>query len=335
MIQTRPSGDPEETGRLILGRDYLEPNAAVTVAMGPGCVGGIAPGKKQVLKEKWDGNEDAMAAISSGGHLALLVADSHFGAAAAEWAVTEFDSLFGEQGGSLAARLFKVHLILDDLLRERKLAESLYPGCATTLASAVIEGDILTFCGTGDSPLTLFRRGAPYSLLDLQDGVFLGNPVPLTEPARRELERLGCLDAMTNPAQFFEILAELAQIAAAHQNRLVREADVALAWHRLSGLFGAPFPLDPAKLATPWLPLFTILTRFLPAVGTQKLLPGDRLLLATDGLLEPASGCPAAKVAEILGQKLADERVLARQLLRACGGRDGGRDNLMFLLKTL
>jgi len=319
--------------RTIKGTDHTKPNSQIIVPLGKGWVAGMTPGRKSCIKRKQDGNEDALAYVPVNQQTELfLVADSHFGALPADHAVTSFASCFREVSGSNPRRLFCSHLILDGAIREATESASLGPSSATTLVSVTLKGDTVAYCSTGDSILYLLRAGHMEEVYERHQSLFLGDGGKPIARFVRHLEKLGAIDDMTSPEQIHDTLFQLSKIFKQVHHRRVDPPSVAKILDDLSHRLGIPFPISAEEIAEPHFFLNTEMAARLPVWGSFTVQPGDVLLMATDGLDEEVSDCPVEEVQAILDQPDQAPEAIAENLLTRCLGKNGGGDNLSFIL---
>ena len=87
-------------------------------------------------------------------------------------------------------------------------------------------------------------------------------------------------------------------------------------------------------MSEPHFVLNTEMAELLPVWGSITLKPDDCLLLASDGIDEVSSGCPLVEVQAILEEGRRDLAQTAETLLQRCLGKNGGNDNLSFIIVT-
>ena len=317
---------------IVLGSEYVKPKTRMTFSFAEQAAGGLYSGRKACVLQKMDGNEDAMGYVRiPGGGVLMLIADSHFGAMAANLAVSGFLSLFRETTGSVSFRLFSCHYMLDQAIREKKNRENSYRGCATTLISVYVLDKTAYFCSTGDSYFYLHRGGWLKRKNDIQQGLFVGDPYQNLHEIRSILTSLRCVDRAAEPETIARVAFVLSQI-----QQEVRAGRIDRNWidqlsKSISRITGLPFPVNIEDLLVAHHPLNLQLERGSPSWGAVDLQDGDCLFLATDGIDEELSGCPLKEVGATLGETSAPLEK-AGKLLKKCATRKGGGDNLMFIL---
>ncbi len=293
----------------------------------------MAPGVRACVRAKIDGNEDALGWIKNDSLELLLAADSHYGAHAGVWAVSRFWAHFSRMTGPLARRLFLAHLAIHEDIRaeSRRRGPRMHPHCATTLVSAALHGCDIAYCSTGDSSLFLADSEGVRDWAE-PSGVFLGDPFQHPLQATRFLEELGCLDPLADAGTVGAVLYELGRLArVAASGRLDGDA-VRTGVAAMEEAAGRPLGIAREEMAAPWAPIYGVALRTLPVFGSRRLRPGDRLLLATDGIEPDKCGLPRKALHEILVDDRLDARARMEKLLKKSTGRQGGKDNLAMLL---
>ncbi len=324
------------TSHLVFGTDYIKPGLEKILSFGPQRVAGITPGKKQSLRRKLDANEDCLAVLSGApGEELLLVADSHYGALASAVCIREFEGLLRRTDEPAQRRLLRVHFQLDDLIRATKAKPEwrAQSDCSTTLVSAMISGSTLTFANSGDSRLWLCRQGQIRDLIGNEDAppLFLGDDQVHLFQMLPYLERLGMIDGGAERAVAIEALLLLHELSAHVRAGSGREPVTQLVG-ALQTLTGLELPMPIEELLESWHPIHMQVQASLPQVGVCHLRQGDVLLMASDGIDEPESGISQEAVADLLAESKHSLEKRASRLLSACMGRNGGNDNLSFIL---
>lgn len=320
--------------QIIHGTDYIKAGLEKTFSFTPTRAAAITPGKKQSLRRKHDANEDCLAWIPTPEGELFLAADSHYGSLASKHCVDHFTGLFQEGEGRVTRRLMRAHFQLDDAVRTTKHS----PGqesqrrCSTTLVSALVKDGKLHYCNTGDSRLWLIRQGSLRDLIGNEDAppLFVGDDVVHLFQYVPRLEKMDCIDIVTERPEIIEVLLRLHEI-----HHLVKtdgsSEDVQTLVQEVEDFTAMPFPITLENLMESWHDLHLQLPLTLPQTGSFVLREGDVLMLATDGIDEDESGCSTRRIAEILSNGDGLEK-RASKLLSACMGRNGGNDNIAILL---
>ncbi|MDJ0835336.1 MAG: PP2C family serine/threonine-protein phosphatase [Acidobacteriota bacterium] len=323
----------------IHGTDYVKPNQAEVFEFGPKRVGGITPGRKSCIKKKVDGNEDAMAVINVNQQVdLLLLADSHYGAMPANYAVDHFARIFGEMQGSNPRRLFFSHLTLDREIREKREPRGgLGEGASTTLISVALKGDTVAYCSTGDSRFYRLRDGHMQEMIEIHDGLFLGDNYKPIRRFMRGLMKEGIVDEITydDNDKMSDILFQLTKI---HKQVKAGRADLPSIEEITDGIgrtAGIPFPISAEELAKEWHPLNLEMGRLLPTWGSFTVKPGDILLMATDGIEPEVSNCSPEEIQDVLEDASVPLIEQAAAILEKCLGKKGGNDNLTFMIQRI
>jgi len=317
----------------VYGSDYTKPNMTKVFTFGRKRAGGLTPGRKAGIKKKADGNEDAMAALDVNSQIELLlVADSHFGAMAANYCIENFESIFRKMEGSTPRRLFLSHLALDKAIFQRHDNRGVRSHCATTLISVAIKGDVAAYCSSGDSRFYVLRAGHMREVNDIQDGLFLGDSFRHVDRFTRMLEKAGCIDVVTTEDQIQDTLFQLTKIYKQVKANRVDPPSVLKILEGIGRSVGFPFPIAPEEISTEWHPFNLEMGKLLPSWGSFTLKQGDVLFLASDGLEEEVSGCPLGDIQGVLEEKDMDLETQAQTILDKCLGKRGGGDNLTFII---
>lgn len=311
----------------IWGRDYLLPGDCTVLGVNAQLAAGIAPGNRKTVASKTDGNEDAMGYIELEEGHCLLLADSHFGKLAAEVALERFADMFANTAGSMQKRLFYTVLDLDEAIREAKkqATEEIRPGCATTFMVAWIKGDQLVWASLGDSFLWHLRDGEAH-LENERTPNFLGERQPLLATFEEALAGQGLIEP-SESGQEHEFWWRMSQL-----NRSVR--GLTTNFDSQNAILET-FPTYAGRpelweaICQPWSPFQIAARTALPEWGMRRLQPGDRLLLASDGVEEPASLVSIENMLRLAGDKASVPSQAVDRILAACQGRRGGGDNLM------
>lgn len=317
---------------LIFGSDYTKPGDIRVFPFDDQIAAGLTAGKKHTVKQKKDGNEDAIGVVHFPGcGYLLLLADSHFGAFAANYALQHFETYFRASPGDLGQKLFTAHFRVDRALRHAKKDSVHHPGCSTTLVSLFITKDQYFFCNSGDSHAWRVTADDFKELFEIQEDIFIGD---IASGFKRYLDMLyaeGLIDEMTELGQIERLLFRIAvlQKRVSHGNLPMDEVRGEMAV--IEEILGCRLPLDAEALAQPWHPVYVEIQRCLPHFGQGRLLPGDRILMASDGIDLEVSGCDLMEIAKIL-RKGKDPQGTLKKALKACMGRRGGNDNIALLL---
>lgn len=320
---------------LVFGSRFAKPNLRRVLSFAPNLVGGLTPGKKAAVQRKISGNEDSMGYIRRQGSLELmLLADSHFGSMAGDFAVTHFLEYFERAEGNICFRLFAAHMRLDEAVRREKLRNTeLHPACATTLLSVCIHEGRIHYCSTGDSRLFLIRGLRLLDLNEIQDHLFVGDTFYHLAQIYRTLEQFGCLDTTLEPAKAIRVIFELTRIHQQLGSGRFDAQSVGVILEGVSELCGSHFPIKPDELSVPWHPLNLMIAKTLPVWGSLFPRPGDGLFLASDGIEEEVSGLSREAVGTIVCDMRLTLEKRAEKLLKKSLGKNGGHDNLMFLIR--
>lgn len=317
---------------LLLGRHYAKVGDIHYFPFSDTLTAAITAGKKSSVRRKTDGNEDALAVIPLAPETTLfLIADSHYGALAADVAVSAFQEQLAETQGSWKQRLFQTTFQIDAAITKNKQTTSVHPGCATTLISVVLEQNRLHYAAYGDSRCWLVRDDHFTDLIPIQQGLFLGEQYSTLRPIFSLLEQAQFVDTLSDPAHVSLTCFALLELYHQTQKRTLSDEEIEQVLnglHKLTGL-QTNIPINDFKQS--WLDLYLKLERVAPRYGTTTLQQGDRLFLATDGIEEEMSALPAAKLKEYL---CADEAIAKRaeRIMKACMGWRGGGDNLSFIM---
>lgn len=317
---------------LILGRDYAKVGEIHYFPFSETMAAAVTAGKKSSVRRKVDGNEDALAVIPlAPATTLLLVADSHYGALAADVAVSEFQKQLAETQGSWKQRLFQTMFAIDGAIIQAKQGTDIRPGCATTLIAAVIEHDKLHYAAYGDSRCWLVRDDHMIDLIPIQQGLFLGEQHSTLRPVFSLLQQAQFVDTLSEPAHVAMTSFALLELYHQAQRRTLSDEEIEHVLAGLHQLTGLQTILPTSDFKQAWLELYLKLARVAPRYGTTHLQQGDRLLLATDGIEEEMSALPAAKLQALL---CAEETVAKRaeRVMKACMGWRGGGDNLSFIM---
>lgn len=315
------------------GRDYLAPGESHIHEVNPQLAAGIAPGNRKCVAEKHDGNEDALGLMAlEGGHL-LLLADSHFGAMAAEQGLLLFEKAFAQTSGSMQERLFKSLLLLDDMIRAEKRAAAapIHPGCATTLIAAWVREHEWVWSSLGDSFIWHIREGES-QLENERTSNFLGDRRPLWEPFAEALEQLNLLrpGVDVHHPDFCWHISQLNHWVRGRNPDISSFEDLKPS---LVPYFHEHIGLE--ALTKPWAPLHLAAKAVLPEWGRRRLKPADRLFLATDGIEVPVGNQSLDALLDLVSTSAGNPRRIVDAFLLACGGRRGGQDNLMCWLMDI
>lgn len=318
------------SGRYVYGRDYLEPNQRALFQFNENRAGGVTPGNKMTIRQKMDGNEDAMAWIPlEDGRELWLLADSHLGRIAGELSVSAFQEHFKPQADQPALGLFNTHLALNEAVRLAKEENRQLPlNCATTLVSVLIEGDRATFCSTGDSHVFHVRNGRASDMFEPNPGLFVGDAGNGMRTLYRYLDDAGMVDAVTDEETLHAVYFELAQLISEEAMTEERVGEIMARVHALTKL-KPNLPIH--ELTQAWHPLRVLLTRTLPVWGTLQLKPDDAILIASDGIDEETSNLTMKDIGKIFKKTEAPAQQQAEALLDKAMGKRGCDDNLMFL----
>jgi len=322
--------------QIIYGTDHIKADKEKTFSFSPTRVAGITAGKKQSVRRKHDGNEDSLAWLPGDQGELLLLADSHYGSLASKFCMDSFKDLFEQGSGDTLRRLLRVHLQLDDRVREAKNQPeaALQRGCSTTLISAFVSKNKLYYASTGDSRLWLVRNDSLRDVLGNDDirPLFVGDDHAHLFQYANTLEKMGCIDAVTERHEVAEVLLRLHEI-----QRLVRTSQsseaVASLITEIEEITRIKFPIGLEDLMESWHTMHLELPTMLPQTGSLNLFPGDLIMMATDGIDEEESDCSTDKIAQLLIAKLSLEK-RADKVLGACMGRNGGNDNIAFILAS-
>jgi len=311
-----------------LGRDYVQPGEMFIFQISGFLAGGLAPGNKNCVAAKWEGNEDALGALTLENGTLLLLADSHFGRFAGEQALAQFEEIFQETQGTGEARLFHTLLNLDEWIRAMKLKETppIHPSCATTLIAAWIVNGTVTWCSVGDSFLWHIRRGEATSLNE-RTQVFMADSAPMLSPMVEVLETWHGAMTAEELLSSNELWWTLSLI-----NRYVRGLDSAgksmdELLNQLKTLLNLADSERLEGLRKSWHPWHLSLQSLLPEWGKRRLQQGDYLLLASDGVEERVTGVPLEELVGLVSINAGTTLSKVRQLIQACNGRKGGGDN--------
>ncbi len=315
---------------LIFGSQYAKPKSTEVFPFEDRVAGGLAPGHKACIKKKMDGNEDAMAfGRLSSGEAVMLLADAHFGSSAGETAVAGFSSVFQEAVGSNTLKLLTSHFRLDEKIRDQRAADP-HNLSSTTFISVLAESNCAHWCSTGDSHLFLLRRGELSKINESHPNLFVGDVSASITGVRWILRKFGCIDDMTETDPMIQALYEVT----AFRKRVdimdasVDDAQALLA--RIESITGLPQTIDPEDLLQTWFELYLDLSKCAPFWGTQRLVAGDVLLLASDGIDEVESNCSLEDLEETMARDN-DVQVMVKNILKKCTTRRGNNDNLMIL----
>ncbi len=317
---------------LILGRHYAKVGEMHYFPFSETMTAAVTAGKKSSVRRKVDGNEDALAVIPLAPETTLvLIADSHYGALAADIAISAFEKQLAETQGSWKQRLFQTMFRIDAAIAKTKQTSAVHPGCATTLISMVFEKNKLHYAAYGDSRCWLLRDHHMTDLIPIQQGLFLGEQYSTLRPIFNLLEQAQFVDTLSEPAHVSLTCFALLELYHQAQRRTLSDEEIEQVLTGLHKLTGLQTILPVGDFKQSWLELYLKLERVAPRYGTTTLQQGDRLFLATDGIEEEMSALSATKLKDHLGAKEAVAK-RAERVMKACMGWRGGGDNLSFIL---
>lgn len=311
-----------------MGADYLNPGQIHYEDVASWLAGSIAPGNKKCVETKWEGNEDALAALMSQSGLLLLLGDSHFGRFAAEQGMALFSDILKQASGAPERKLFLATLALDQEIRRAKVGQQppIHPSCATTFIAVWIQDDTFAWSSVGDSRLWHIRAGEVFGLNDLSHQ-FLGDVhhllFPLLEFAEEwqwpvdehnvlDREELWWLLSKLNrylrglPSPGFQLDSVQESLTQLLPDSTDFEALFKIAWH--------PFHMQAKSCLPEW--------------GTGKLRTKDRLVLISDGMEPSASGVSTEELMDLASSNHGPPLEILKKIMSACMGRRGGGDNL-------
>jgi len=298
----------------------------------------MTAGSAKAVRNKFDGNEDALAVydVARKGQL-LLAADSHFGSAASSFVLEQFPVVFEATKGSIDRRIFGTHLTLDrETWRHKLQLHDVDPHCSTTLLSVFVQGNRLHYASTGDSILYLYRRGKLLQINGTRDGQFIGEPETHLNRSTEVIEAYIPKQIMNNMDTLYDYLFGLVHIQFYTRTQNLSEQQKKRILDIMREKIGAPVPLSAEDLVTPWHPVQIHLARHLPEWGRFSVRPGDLIILATDGILENVSGCSHDRLEQIMADESSSGLgAMAQAILEACLGKRGGRDNTSILIKEI
>nr|WP_279382494.1 protein phosphatase 2C domain-containing protein [Acanthopleuribacter pedis] len=316
---------------MLQGTDYTKAGEIHHFQFNERLVAAITAGKKSSIRRKQDANEDALALIPMDGAMLVLVADSHYGAVAANVAISRFADQLAQTKGTWKQRLFQTMFLIDNAIQEEKDRVGGRPGCATTLIAAVIEQERLHYAAYGDSRCWLMRNDQLQDLIPVQQGLFLGEDNSPLNRIYDLLQRAQFTDSLSEPAHKSLTCFALLELYNQSQRRPLTDEEVAKVLTGLHGLTGLQTQIPAGEFKNSWLDLYIGLERVAPRYGAKNLEPGDRLFFATDGIEENQSALSLEKLGDLLRTKDPAAKV-AQKIMKACMGWRGGGDNLSIVL---
>ncbi|MCB1053546.1 MAG: hypothetical protein KDC71_23285, partial [Acidobacteria bacterium] len=197
--------------------------------------------------------------------------------------------------------------------------------------TVAIQDQRLIWVSSGDSPLWLWRDQKIEPINILHHGMYLGPPENIQAKVAEEL--LGNAAKTFENDQLIAFLLVLTHFSFYVTHKSLSQEKAETLFTMMGQQLGAPLPFSLDELMKPWHPAHLLCAHQLPIWGSLNLMPGDRILLASDGLEEGVSGITKRQLTEILGLEKSMPEItkeLLKQVLRK-----GGFDNCTLWLRGI